>query len=66
MNESQNQDANAIIRREAAASSVISFALNGAINAWMLRGKGPHALTVDSITAKTHTVRTSGALLRES
>lgn len=52
-----------IIRKEAAASAAINFALNAAINAWMLQGKGPHTLTVDSITAKTHTVFSSAVPL---
>ena len=45
-----------LIRREALIGAGANVAINAAINAWMLSGKGPHALTVDSITAREATV----------
>lgn len=44
------------ILRGAVASGVINALINGAIQAWLLAGSGPLALTVDSITNEAHTV----------
>jgi hypothetical protein len=68
-----------LIRREALLGAGANAVINAGINAWMLAGKGPHAVTVDSNTAHEATVfggavagdaafhaasRTSFALLR--
>lgn len=50
------RNATTIIRKEALTSGVVNLALNAAINALLLQGKGPHLLSVDSIAAKEHTV----------
>jgi hypothetical protein len=45
-----------LIRKEALLGAGANAVINTGINAWMLAGKGPHALTVDSITAHEATV----------
>lgn len=45
-----------VIAKEAWISAGVNLVLNAAINAWMLEGKGPHLLSVDSIAAKEPTV----------
>jgi hypothetical protein len=50
------KEARALIRREALVSAAVNLVINASISGWMLMGKGPHPLTVDSIAAKEHTV----------
>ena len=52
-----------LIRREALTGAAVSLAINFSTNAWKLRGKGPHLLSVDSIGAKDVTVFSSAVLL---
>ena len=49
-------DVESLIRKEAAISAGANLAINAAIQAWLLRGKGPHPMTVDSIASPAHTV----------
>lgn len=52
-----------LIRKEALLAASANLVINFGINAWLLRGKGPHLLTVDSITAREHTVMGSAVFL---
>lgn len=52
----ESQEAASIIRREAIIGAIANLAINAGINAWMLAGKGPHLVSVDSIAAKDATV----------
>lgn len=49
-------NAEALLRKEAALSAGANLVINAAIQAWLLRGKGPHPMTVDSIASPAHTV----------
>jgi hypothetical protein len=53
----------AIVRRDALLGAAANAVINGALNAWLLRGKGPHPLTLDSITGSGHTVLGSAVTL---
>jgi len=53
---SVHEQANGIIRKEAMMSGAANLVINAGINAWMLGGKAPHLVSVDSITSKEHTV----------
>jgi hypothetical protein len=52
-----------VIRHDALSGAVVNALLNTAISALLLRGKGPHLLTVDSIAAREHTVFGSAVTL---
>lgn len=58
--------AQALIRKEALTAAGINLLINGAIQAWLLAGKGPHVLSVDSIASKEHTVLGSAVTLAVS
>jgi hypothetical protein len=45
-----------MIQKESLISAGANLVINAGINAWMLAGKGPHLLTVDSIGSSEHTV----------
>jgi hypothetical protein len=49
-------NARSLIRHEALAGALANAVINGAINFFMLRGKAPHLMTVDSIGTTEHTV----------
>ncbi|HEX5818084.1 MAG TPA: hypothetical protein VFY20_04355 [Gemmatimonadales bacterium] len=55
--------AQAIIRHDALAGAVANAVINAGISAAMLRGSGPHLLTVDSIAAREHTILGSAVTL---
>lgn len=55
-----------IIRRDALAGAGVNALVNGALNAWMIAGKGPHTLSVDSIASTEHTVLGSAVALAVS
>lgn len=48
--------ATAVIRHDGLVGSAANGVINAAISAMLLRGKGPHPLTIDSIAAGQHTV----------
>lgn len=52
-------EARELIQKEAIASGVANLLINAVLNGWLLAGKGPHALTVDSIASKDPTVFSS-------
>jgi hypothetical protein len=56
MTTSPSKSALETLRREALASAAVNFAINAALNAAILRGKGPHWLSVDSIGSREVTV----------
>lgn len=55
--------AGALIRREALTGAAVNLVINFFINAWMMRGKGPHRLSVDSIATAEHTVLGSAVVV---
>lgn len=46
----------AVIRREALGGAAVNFVVNAAIQAFLLEGKGPHRISVDSIASREPTV----------
>jgi hypothetical protein len=56
----------AVIRREALVGAGINALVNAGINGWMLAGKGPQTLSVDSIGSSEHTVLGSAVTLAVS
>jgi hypothetical protein len=56
-------NAAALIRKEALISAGTNLAINAAIHGWLLAGKGPHVLTMDSIGSSEDTVFGSGVTL---
>lgn len=54
------------ILKGAVLTGVINAMINGAIQAYLLRGKGPIPLSVDAISAGTHTVLASAVPLAVS
>ena len=46
----------AVIRREALAGAAANFVINAGIQAFLLSGKGPHRISVDSIASREPTV----------
>ena len=55
MNE-RDSGAERLIRREALAGAAANFVINAAIQAFLLQGKGPHRISVDSIASREPTV----------
>jgi amino acid transporter len=53
----------ALIRKEALAGAGINALINAAISGFLLAGKGPQALSVDSIASREHTVLGSAVTL---
>lgn len=58
--------AQSLIRRESLTSAVTNCFINAGLNAWMLSGKGPHTLSVDSIASTEATVLGSAVPLAVS
>lgn len=66
MTDSQTSPTPSQILGGAALSGVINAVINGAIQAYLLWGSGPIPITVDSITAGTHTVLSAAVPLAVS
>ena len=56
-------DAAAVIRRDALAGAGVNALINAAISGFLLAGKGPQVLSVDSIASREHTVLGSAVTL---
>lgn len=55
--------ARAVVRRDAATGAGVNLLINAAISGWLLAGKGPHVLSVESIASEQHTVLGSAVTL---
>jgi hypothetical protein len=53
----------ALARHDARVGAVVNALLNAGLSAWLLRGKGPHPLSVDSIASREPTVLGSAVTL---